>query len=170
VLRILDPAGRGPSIPHNWEFGTAANNIQLSTRDEWASVLAGCAVLIAGSILVVVFNPRPSVERLPFGMAGVLSLALAASPISWSHYQLLQYPGLTMLFHEFFRRRAWTSLFLAVLGALMIYQIPVAVLTQYYLRYGRWTAESPATLYIWTNVTPAACLLLFGLHMHVYKK
>ena len=32
----------------------------------------------------------------------------------------------------------------------------------YYVRFSGWTAASPATLYIWTSVTPVATLLLFG--------
>ena len=41
--------------------------------------------------------------------------------------------------------------------------VPVAILTAYYQSHGGWTAASPATLYIWTSVTPVASLLLFGL-------
>jgi hypothetical protein len=44
----------------------------------------------------------------------------------------------------------------------MLYPVPVAVLRGYFLQYGGWTAASPATLYIWTSVTPLAALVLFG--------
>jgi hypothetical protein len=170
VLRALEPATKGPSLPPGWEAGDILGDLRLPERDQLAALWAGIAVLIAGAVLLVVINRRPTLDQMPFAMAGLISLALAASPISWAHYQLMQYPGLAILLCELFRRKAWTALSLAIVGALALYQIPVAALTPYYLRYGRWTAESPATLFIWTNVTPTACLLLFGLHMHVYKR
>jgi hypothetical protein len=169
LLRVLDPATQGPMLPHNWAVGARTSNIHLSTRDRSVSVFTAAAILLIGAVLVFTANPHPSEQRLPFAMAGLISLALAASPISWAHYQVLQYPGTAILLYEFFRRKAWAVLSLATLGALSTYQIPVAALTDYYQRWGGWTAESPATLYIWTNVTPAACLLLFGLHMHAYR-
>jgi len=51
-----------------------------------------------------------------------------------------------------------------VLGA-MLYAVPVAVLRGYYERYGGWTAWSPATLFVWTSVTPVAALGLFGMFL-----
>jgi hypothetical protein len=169
VLRVLDPATKGPSLPRNWVVGAHTSNLHLPPRDQSISVVTGAGVLLIGAILVVVVNRHPAQDRVPFAMAGLISLALAASPISWAHYQLLQYPGLAILLYEFFCRKTWTALALTILGGLATYQIPVAVLTEYFHRYGGWTAESPATLYIWTNVTPAACLLLFGLFLHAYR-
>jgi hypothetical protein len=171
VLRALDPAVKGRSLPPGWEAGDILGNLRIPEHDQLQASLVGAVVFCAGAILLIALNARPSVDRIPFGMAALISLSLAAAPICWPHYQLMQYPGLAILLCELFRRKAWTALSLAVLGGLAIYQIPVAALTSYYWRYGgKWTAESPAALYVWTNVTPAGCLLLFGVHVHVYKK
>jgi hypothetical protein len=165
VLRVLDPATKGPALPFNWIYGNGTNNIHLPERDQRVSVLVGGGILFAGAVLVLLLTSRLPPQHLPFAMAGLISLALAASPISWTHYQLLQYPGLALLLHEAQRRGKWKVFALAIFSGLAIYQIPVAVLTEYFNAYGHWTAESPATLYIWTSVTPAACLLLFGLQL-----
>jgi hypothetical protein len=41
----------------------------------------------------------------------------------------------------------------------------VEILRAYYLRYQAWTANSPATLYFWTSVTPLASLAMFALFL-----
>jgi len=38
------------------------------------------------------------------------------------------------------------------------------------MRYGAWTAASPATLYAWTSVTPIASLALFGIAMREARR
>jgi len=96
--------------------------------------------------------------------------AMAASPISWTHYQVLQYPGLALLLHHALRRRAWMlSGATLVLGGLL-YPLPVAVLRAYYRQFGAWTAASPATLYVWTSVAPLAALVLFGVLLWQVKR
>ena len=165
VLRVLDPATKGPYLPLNWSNGNGANNIRLSARERLISLSVAVSLLLVGAVMVVVLTWQRPDASMPYAMAGLISLGLAASPISWTHYQLLQYPGLALLLHEAFRRKKWAVFAAAAIAGLATYQIPVAVLTAYFHRYGRWTADSPLTLYIWTNVTPAACLLLFGLHL-----
>jgi uncharacterized membrane protein YhfC len=92
----------------------------------------------------------------------LISLSVAASPIAWSHYQILQYPGLALLLCHAVRRRKWLlGAYTVGLGALL-YRIPGDVLFDYHARYSGWSAASPATIYIWTSVTPVAALLLFG--------
>jgi hypothetical protein len=98
-------------------------------------------------------------------MAGFLALALTAAPVCWSHYQILQYPGVALMLGLAVRQRRW-SLAGAVAGCgALLYPIPVAVLTHYYHLYG-WTAGSAWQLYAWTSITPAACLGLFGISLY----
>jgi len=93
----------------------------------------------------------------------LISLTVAAIPVSWSHYQILQYPGLALLLCHAVKQRRWLlGACTVVLGALL-YRIPAEVLFDYHARYAGWSAASPATLYIWTSVTPIAALLLFGM-------
>ena len=98
-------------------------------------------------------------------MAATVSLALAAAPICWTHYQVMQYPGLALLLAATIHDRKWVSAGFALAFGALLYPLPVAVLRSYYEHYGAWTAASPATLYIWTSVTPIACLGLFVLFL-----
>jgi hypothetical protein len=127
-----------------------------------AGIAAG--VLLAGlAALVTVCRGRLNGAQAPWAAAALISLSVAASPISWNHYQILQYPGLALLLCSAVRRRRWLlGACTVVLGALL-YQIPREVLRAYYVQHSGWSAASPATLYIWTSVTPVAALLLFGL-------
>jgi hypothetical protein len=93
----------------------------------------------------------------------LMSLALAASPVCWTHYQLLQYPGVASILCDSLRRRLWKTAAAAVVCGAFLYQIPVAVLTAYYHHHGGWTGDSLLTLYIWTSVTPIASASLFAL-------
>ena len=36
-------------------------------------------------------------QQTPFAMAALISLSLAAAPVCWTHYQVMQYPGVALL-------------------------------------------------------------------------
>jgi hypothetical protein len=96
-------------------------------------------------------------------MAAPTSLSLAAAPVCWTHYQVMQYPGIALLLCYALQKRLWRLLGGTLVCAALLYPVPVAILTDYYAKYGKWTAASPVTLYVWTSVAPLAALALFGL-------
>jgi hypothetical protein len=162
VLRILDPPTPGPgSLPHDWEAGNDLPHLHLPANRRLISIGAALATLLAG-LLALAFATRGSLspEQASFAMAALTSLSLAAAPVSWTHYQVMQYPGVALLLWHSWRSRAWAALGAALACAALLYPLPVAILTDYYEKYGRFTAESPVTLYIWTSVTPLAALVL----------
>jgi len=161
VLRALDPPQGGTSLPYNWEYGNYLPNLHLTPSQQMASV--GTTVVIFGAgilALLLVCRGQLDREQLPWALAGLISLSLAASPVCWSHYQVMQYPGLAFLLH---RSTKWRSVACVLVCGALLYEVPVAILTAYYKQHGGWTAISPATLYVWTSVTPLACLSLFGI-------
>jgi hypothetical protein len=81
----------------------------------------------------------------------------------WTHYQILQYPGVALLLADSIRRRAWGMLAAVIACFALAYQLPQAILTAYHDQHSGWTTASPALLYIWTSVAALACLGLFGL-------
>ncbi len=170
VLRILDPPKRGPHVPHNWEYGNVAVNLHLPRYQELASASAGAILLIAGAMaLILVCKGRLNREQLPWAMAGLISLSLAAAPVCWSHYQILQYPGVALLVANAIRLRAWPTVVWTVGFSALLYPLPVSALTAYYNRYGAWTATSPATLYFWSSVAPLACMGLFVIALSMVR-
>jgi hypothetical protein len=159
----LDPP-RGGSLPFNWEFGNVAGNLQLPAGMRMISLGASALTLAAGTlVLFVVCRGRLTSSQLPLALAGLVSLGLAAAPVCWTHYQVLQYPGLALLLSDRLGRRRWWSLSGTIVSAAMLYALPVAVLRSYYRVPGGWSGVSPPVLYFWTTVSPAACLAIFGL-------
>jgi hypothetical protein len=167
VLRAMDPPQRGAKLPHDWEFGNAPESTELPCGRRLVSVGVAAGILLAGvSALAMACRGRLGADQVPWAAAAVLSLGLAASPICWTHYQVLQYPGLAWLLHHALSRRAWLLSGATLLLGALLYPIPVTVLRAYHHHFGAWTAASPATLYVWTSVTPLAALALFGVLLH----
>jgi hypothetical protein len=168
---MLDPPRRGDKLPHGWEFGNGPEGAELSRARRLVSVSVAAGILLAGiGALVLACRGKLRADQVPWAAAALISLGVAASPISWTHYQVLQYPGLALLLHHALRRRAWMlSGATLVLGGLL-YPLPVAVLRAYYRQFGAWTAASPATLYVWTSVAPLAALVLFGVLLWQVKR
>ena len=98
------------------------------------------------------------------------SLCLAAAPVGWTHYQVMQYPGIALLLSYAAQKRSWPLLAGTLACAALLYPVPVAILSDYYQKYGKFTAASPATLYLWTSVAPLAALALFGLLVRATAK
>jgi hypothetical protein len=163
ALRVADPPVSPVRVPPNWELGNLTRRLHLPRDQQLLSVGIGAGVLLAGlAALVLVCRAKLSAAQVPWASAALISLSVAASPVSWSHYQVLQYPGLALLLCHAARRRKWLlGACTVVLGALL-YWIPAEILFDYHARYAGWSAASPATLYIGTSVTPVAALLLFG--------
>lgn len=166
ILRILDPPSSRQHLPHNWEFGNDTGSLELSRRDRWISASAAVLVFSVGALaLLVAARGRLDPEQIPFASAALIALALAAVPVSWTHYQLLQYPGVAMFLAAAAESRRWRLVCAILALAAFLYPLPVAILKNYYSAHGGWTADSPATLYFWTSVTPIASLALFALFL-----
>lgn len=166
TLRLLDPPRQGNRLPPNWEFGNMAANLHLSYGQRLISFAVAVATLSAGIfVLVLTSHGRLHAEQMPYALAGLMSLTLAAAPVCWTHYQILQYPGVALLLAHVARRRKWISTVLIIICAALLYPIPIAILTSYYRAHHGWTADSPAILYVWTSMAPLASLVLFGLFL-----
>jgi hypothetical protein len=171
VLRVLDPPAKGGPLPRDWE--TQLPDLKLPVSHRWFSIGAAAFTLVVGiSVLAVAMrrNPPPSpnpkagsrLEIDPFAMAALVSLSLAASPVCWHHYQVLQYPGVALLLCHALRSRKWGLLAVALILGALLYPIPMTGITEYYKKYGNLTVSLP-TLYILTSLTPFASLGLFAL-------
>jgi alpha-1,2-mannosyltransferase len=165
ALRILDrPTGTG-RLPANWEFGNSVHALRVPEPDRWVAVAVAAGILAAG--LAALFwraGPAPSDTPLPLVSGAIVALTLAASPVSWSHYQLLQYPGAALLLARLLRRREFRRA--TVLGGLFLglYQIPILGLGPYLATYG-WTAANPPLLWALTSLTPLCSLVLFAVYL-----
>lgn len=165
VLRALDSPRSGSPLPKNWYVG---NNLPELRLPAWQrEIAAGVAILtfVAGVVvLALATRGRLDAARLPWAMAASLALGLAASPVSWAHYQVMQYPAVAMLLCHAARERCWRRTAATVVCGAFLYPLPVAVLTAYYHHRGNsWEPASPVTLHFWMTVTPIASLVLFGL-------
>ena len=161
ALRMLDPPSHGTDMPENWLRGNDPVFV-LPAAHRLVSVAIAATTVLCG-VLALGLACRWNLDRreLPWAMAAMTSLVLAAAPICWTHYQVMQYPGVALLLAAFAQDRKWALAGLVELGlGALLYPVPVAVLRSYYEHYGAWTAASPATLYFWTSVTPIVCLEL----------
>jgi hypothetical protein len=166
ALRVADPPVSPARVPYNWEFGNLTRRLRLPRDQQRLSAGIGAGLLLAGlAALIIVCRGRLNAPQAPWASAALISLSVAVSPVSWSHYQILQYPGLALLLCYAVRQRKWLVGACAVVLGALLYRIPVEVLFDYHARYAGWSAASPATLYIWTSVSPVAALVLFGLFL-----
>jgi hypothetical protein len=163
VLRVLDPPSPGGPLPRDWD--TQLPDLRLPASHRWSSIGAAFSTLAVGiAILAVKLRRTGLPQHDSFAMAALVSLSVAASPVSWYHYQELQYPGLALLLAHALRSRRWGMLTAVIsLGALLC-PVPLAAIDAYYGRYGSLTVSLPA-LYLLTSVAPLASLALFGLFL-----
>jgi hypothetical protein len=161
-LRILDPPTQPYPLPASWEHGMDLYRFRLSPAQSAIAVAVAALTLAIGLLaLSRAVRYRLSDDQLPWAMAALVSLALAATPVGWSHYQMLQYPGVALLLIHAWRGRRWGELSIVIMLGALLYPIPAQILWAYFLRYHAWTAHSLSTLYIWTSVSPLASLGLF---------
>lgn len=175
VLRLLDfPSST--ELPHNWQFGNDVLELRVPAAHAALSVAAGVAIWVAGFALLLLsihrrVNPglHTATTLVPYVVATLAPLTLAAVPLSWSHYQLLQLPGAALFLVLAVRnRRVW---FAAAITALFLlsYQVPVALLRIYFNEYG-WTAARPWLLWSLTALTPVALLGLFLVYCRLVRR
>jgi hypothetical protein len=163
ALRIYEPLPPGGPMPNDWITGNGLPGLRLSTGQRLLSAGVALATLAVGCLaLAIAVRGRLTSRQVSLAGAAIMALALAASPVSWTHYQVMQYPGVALLLGYAARRRLWWLLAAALVCAAFLYPLPVAVLRAYYVRSNSWP-NSPAVMYFWTSISPIASLVLFGL-------
>lgn len=167
ALRLLDPPKQAGPLPPDW--ATDLPYLRLPVTHRIASIGAAAVTMLAGLCVFAAALGRklPAIHE-PFAMAALVSLSLAASPVCWTHYQVVEYPGVALLLCHATKLRRWALSAAVVLLGGLLYPIPVAVLDNYYMKYGTWTASLP-TLYFWTSVAPFASVALFALFVREAK-
>jgi hypothetical protein len=160
VLRVLDPPAQNGPLPPDWQ--TQLPYLRLPASHRWISIGAAAITLMAGfAMLAATGRAKSPAAQDAFAMAALISLSLAASPVCWPHYQVLQYPGLALLLCHALRSRKWGVLAAALILGALLYPVPMALFTDYYMKYGKLTESLPA-LYILTSIAPFASLGLFA--------
>jgi hypothetical protein len=165
VLRALDSPRNGGPLPRNWYVGNNLMELQLPPWQKEISLAVAFVTFAVGVVvLAIATRGRLDAARLPLAMAASLSLGLAAAPLSWGHYQVMQYPAVALLLCHVVRLHLWRRAAATVVCGAFLYPLPVAVLTAYYRHRGNsWEPAAPVTLHFWMSVTAVASLALFGL-------
>jgi hypothetical protein len=161
VLRTLDPERRDFVVPTHWMLGTNLEHFRLPLVLAVAGIAVALITLTIGLAAIVwSAGMRIREQQVPWVMAALVSLALVASPVSWTHYQVLEYPGVALLLIHAWRHRHWAQLAAALALATLIYPLPIYMmdtLSQH------WTTDSFPAVYFWTTVPPVASLALFAM-------
>lgn len=164
AVRALDPDGQRYLLPRNWMLGTNLEHFHLPFHLIAVSLAVALLTLAAGLLALVRSTGfRPSEDQIPWAMAALVSLALVASPVSWTHYQVLQYPGVALLLISDWRQRQWVQLLSVLALAALLYPLPIHVFDAFSARYRDIPPRSVSVLYLWTSVAPIASLTLFAM-------
>jgi hypothetical protein len=134
-------------MPLDWIAGNGLQTLQLSS---------------GGRLLSLRVHFKLSARQVPLASAALVALALAASPVCWTHYQSMQYPGVALFLAYAASHRLWWLLGIATAAAALLCPIPVALLRAYYERSNQWP-NSPVLMYVWTSIPAIASIILFGL-------
>lgn len=163
ALRIYEPFRFGKPMPLDWITGNGLQTLELSSVQRLVSLGVALITLILGCLILAMrVRFKLSARQVPLASAAVVALALAASPVCWTHYQVMQYPGVALLLAYAARRKYWWLLGIGAASAALLYPIPVAVLRAYYERMNNWP-NSPVVMYFWTSIPAIASLVLFAL-------
>ena len=160
--RIMDPPAPGRGLPWADAFNLKALNLPPAARRVGLGVAAATFILGIGALLAVTMG-RVSRDRLPLTMASLTTLTLVAAPVSWTHYQVMQFPGLALFAGGLALRGAWKKMAWALLCAAFIYPVPVTVLRQMTASNGGVWPNTPGANYFWISTAPVAGLVLYGL-------
>jgi hypothetical protein len=164
ALRFADRPGPSGKLPEDWTFGYDLPKVRLSATEASVSLGVGLAVLLGGLIVLrrmPARKPAWQAESLLYGPA-LLCLAVAASPVSWWHYPVLEYPAIAVLLTVAVQKRR-VGLGLATLAAgAGCYLMPFAVLQYYFHQQGHWP-DYPRFIQAWTAIPAISALILFAL-------
>jgi hypothetical protein len=114
-------------------------------------------------VLLAVTLGRVSRDRLPLTMASLTTLTLVAAPVSWAHYQLMQFPGMALFAGGLALRGAWKKMGFVLLCAAFLYPVPVTVLRLMVEANGGVWPNTLVADYFWTSTAPVAGLVLYGM-------
>lgn len=163
ALRIYEPFQFGKRMPLDWITGNGLQTLELSSRQQLVSLGVALTTLLLGCLILARrVRFKLAARQAPLASAAVVALALAASPVCWTHYQIIQYPGVALFLTYAASRRLWWLLGIAAASAALLYPIPVAVLRAYYKQGNDWP-NSPIAMYFWTSIPAIASVVLFGL-------
>ena len=162
ALRVMDPPAPGRGLPWPAAFSLQSLDLPPTARRVGLGVTAATFTLGIGALLAVTLG-RLSRDRLPLAMASLTTLTLVAAPVSWTHYQVMQYPGLALFGGGLALRGAWKKMGFVLLCAAFLYPVPVTVLRQMFEANGDVWPNTPVANYFWTSTAPVAGLVLYGL-------
>lgn len=163
ALRALQHPGADGKPPVSWVDSNLVG-VHLGRRDRAVSIAVSAVVMIGGlATLGYMARGRLAASFGPFAASALIALTLVASPVCWTHYEILQYPGAAILINRAFRAAKWSTLLGTVTCWAFLYTVPVMVLrSAYFANGGNWPS-SPVFLYFWTSISAVACLGLVAL-------
>jgi hypothetical protein len=167
--RIMDPPPPGRGLPWPNAFQLYSLNLPPAARRVGLAVTIATFALGIGALLAVT-RCRVSRAQLPLTMACLTTLTLVAAPVSWTHYQVMQFPGVALFAGGLALRGAWKKLGWALLCAAFIYPVPVTVLRAMAAASGDPWPNTPMANYFWISVAPVAGLVLYGLMLAEIKR
>jgi hypothetical protein len=162
ALRIMDPPAPGRGLPWADTFYLQSLNLPPAARRVGLGVTVATFTLGIGALLAVTLG-RVSRDQLPLTMASLTTLTLVAAPVSWTHYQLMQFPGVALLVGGLALRGAWKKMGFVLLCGAFLYPVPVTVLRLMVEANGGVWPNTPAANYFWTSTAPVAGLVLYGM-------
>jgi hypothetical protein len=166
ALRILDPERQSFLVPQNWMLGTNLEHFRLPFALAAAGLAVSLLTLAVGLIALVWWaglhlrGLRLREEQAPWAMAALVSLALIASPVAWTHYQVMQYPGVALLLIYTWRHHHWAQLMAELSLAALIYRLPVHFLDKLSQH---WTPGDLPAVFLWTTLPALASTGLFAM-------
>lgn len=164
MLRLLEPPRGRRALPDSWVVGNDPGRLVLPHARTVIGAATGLLLFGLGLWLLARRARKCHLTRddEAVASAALVALALAAAPIAWYHYQLMNFLGGALLAERWLRRRrygALVALGCTVLGASWAH---VGLVAPYVARYG-WTGANPAWLWLATSVAPVAGIILFGM-------
>lgn len=152
ALRADEPFRSGKPMPHDWITGHTLQELRLSPQERRLSFAVAFITLALGcAILAITVRGKLEYRQTALASAAMIALALVASPVSWTHYQVMQYPGVALFLGYAARRKLWWLLAAASVCAAFLYPVPVVVLRAYFEVNNGWP-NSPLVMYFWTSV------------------
>jgi hypothetical protein len=161
ALRFLDPHGATYLVPSNWMLGTNLEHFHLPAHLALAGLAVSLVTLAAGLLaLGRATRWRLNEAQMPWALSALVTLTLLASPVAWTHYQALEYPGVALLLIDTWRRRQWKLMGAALALAVLAYPLPHQMMD--WMHY-HWTADSLRAVWLWITVPAFASMGLFAL-------
>ena len=169
ALRIMEPPAPDHGLPWPNAFKLQALNLPPAARRVGFGVTAVTFAAGIGALLAVTLGcVRPT--QLPLTMASLTTLTLVAAPVSWTHYQVLQFPGVALFAGGLALRGAWKKLGWVLLSAAFLYPVPATVLSRMFETNGGVWPNTPMANYFWISTAPVAGLVLYGLMLAEIKR